>query len=282
VRRLLCLLVLAAAPSAAAAPQASVPVTERAAQGNVRAELSYLEETLAGGFTDYRDLRLTITRAGGVASWYLPPHTGSIDLMWPANGSVRGAKSVAVTDLDGDGVPEVALQLYTGGAHCCTEVFAFRWDGRAYRANAIDGGSSGIRQTDLDHDGRPEWVTADPSFEYLFTSFAGSGVPIRIYGYRNGVFADVTRTFRTEIARDAARWWGYYQQQRAHAPDDSRGVLAAWAADEYLLGAGAKVWAALAAANAHGDLTGDVAADWPAGAGYIAKLRRELHELGYS
>ena len=48
---------------------------------------------------------------------------------WPAG---RGdSRSIGLRDLDGDGEPEVLLELFSGGANCCLSTLIYR-----YRANA--------------------------------------------------------------------------------------------------------------------------------------------------
>jgi hypothetical protein len=267
------------------APQSTTPMMETATGGNVRAELDYVKEVDSSGFTSYRDLRLTISRDGReVAS--APPYPGSIDGLWPANGWQEGVKSVHVADLDGDHEPEVDVDLYSGGLHCCRMLWAYRWNGIMYGSHQMWTGSSPYTERDLNQDGRPEWITADSRFEYLFTSFAGSGVPLRIFGYQDGNFLAVTGKYPALVRKDAAQWWQLYQRQRSGPSHDSRGFLAAWAADKYLLGAGAKVWPALNAALRRGDLRGSTSGspsggDWPTGRAYMSKLRHELRQFGY-
>jgi DNA-binding beta-propeller fold protein YncE len=228
---------------------------------------------------------LTISRDGRVVAT-MPPSSGSIDGLWPANGWQEGVKSVHVADLDGDHEPEIDVDLYTGGLHCCRMLWAYRWNGTMYVSDEMWTGSYPYTERDLNHDGRPEWVAADSRFEYRFTSFAGSGVPLRIYDYRRGTFLVVTSQYPALVRKDAARWWRIYQRQRSGPSHDSRGFLAAWAADKYLLGAGAKVWPALSAALRRGDLRGSTSGSpsggaWPTGRAYISKLRQDLHQFGY-
>jgi hypothetical protein len=269
---------LAAAAAADAVPQKETPVTESATKGNVRADLSYVKVVESAGFTTYRDLRLTISRDGQVVESRQPPRWGSFNLLWPGS-SWKNSKSVHVADLDGDDEPEVTVDLYTGGAHCCRMLYAYRWNGTAYAAQQMQTGSSLYSQRDLDADGRPEWITADPRFEYLFTSFAGSAVPLRIYDYRDGNFVAVTGKFPSLVRKDATRWWRIYQRRpSSNYSDDNRGFLAAWAADMCLLGEGARVWPTLAAANRQGKLGGQGS---PTGLAYIGKLRQKLRAFGY-
>ena len=268
------------AGAAPAAPLATTPTTEVASSGNVRAQLSYVK-VVENGFTSYRDVRLTISRDGRqVAS--TAPQGQPGELPWPGYAWKPGAKSVHVADVDGDHDPEVMVDLYSGGLHCCRMLWAYRWNGTAYAADELDSGSESYAQRDLNRDGKPEWVTVDPRFEYLFTSFSGSGVPVRIFAFSGGAFVVVTPRYKSVIRTDTARWWRLYLRGRAQH-QDTRGFLAPWAADQYLLGAGAKVWPALDTALARGDLKGPRGdrGDWPTGRAYITKLRQKLTQFGY-
>jgi hypothetical protein len=124
-------------------------------------------------------------------------------------------------------------------------------------------------------------VTADARFEYLFTSFSASAMPIRIYDYRSGKFNVVTRSYRALIQKDVASWWRFYQRQRTATLHDNRGLLGAWAADMYLLGNGAKVWPAMQHALTRGDLTRPRGGIGPSGSVYVSRLRQKLRAFGY-
>ena len=69
--------------------------------------------------------------------------------------------------------------------------------------------------------------------------------PIQIWDYRHGRLLDVSRRFPSRVKRDANRLWGLYLRARREKNQTDRGVLPAWAADEYLLGHGEAVWPTL-------------------------------------
>ena len=83
-------------------------------------------------------------------------------------------------DLDG-GEPEVLVDLYTGGAHCCSFTLILRWDAAAQRYRSTLGywGNYGTRLVDLDHDGLPEFSAFDERFVYEYTAYVFSSAPIR-------------------------------------------------------------------------------------------------------
>jgi hypothetical protein len=58
--------------------------------------------------------------------------------------------------------------------------------------------------------------------------------PVQIWAYDRGTFRDVTRRFPRVISRDTAELWRYHLKYRRTRID--RYVLAAWVADESMLG----------------------------------------------
>ena len=60
-----------------------------------------------------------------------------------------------VVDLDADGEPEVLVDAYTGGAHCCALTEILRFDGAAYAPAETTWGNFGYALKDLDGDGPP-------------------------------------------------------------------------------------------------------------------------------
>jgi len=134
---------------------------------------------------------------------------------------------------------------------------------------------------DINRDGRPELVSADDRFAYVFTSFAGSLFPIGIWHFEEGRLVDVTRLFPNAVKRDRAKLLNTYRSFRRQKID-VRGVLAAWMADMSLLGEQERGWATLEGAYRRGelgprpDLTG-----WPQGRAYIRTLRTFLRKLDY-
>jgi hypothetical protein len=186
-----------------------------------------------------------------------------------------------VRDLDGDGEPEVLLDLYWGGAHCCTWSRVYRFAGGRYVPGVHLWGDVSYKLRDLDRDGIPEWISADDRFAYAFTDYAESGDPVQIWSYRAGRFVNVTRGFLPQVRSDASRWWRLYLAARGHRDRSVRGLLAAWAADEELLGNHGAVTSALARARERGDLAHGTVTDGRSPAAYIRALLAFLHRTGY-
>jgi hypothetical protein len=222
---------LVCATSTAAAPR---HVVETASATSTTAQLSYDYHPGAYAFSHPH---VTITRAGTtlVDTPVRPlPYHGLTLQVDPAH-YFEHAKSVFVRDLDGDGEPEVYLDLYWGGAHCCWYIQVYRYgpSGR-YSLRTHVWGNPQARRADLDHDRLPEFVSGDDRFPYEFTDYADSTWPVQIYRYRAGAFANVTRRFPSAIAADAARQWRTAFAKQ-NAGRTKRGVLASWAADECAL-----------------------------------------------
>lgn len=193
----------------------------------------------------YRNVRLRIERAGPtVLTARIPTDCPRCPLAGPTSAPLE------VRDLDADLEPEVLVDMFSGGAHCClyTFLYRFRSDTGSYVRTRANWGNAGYRLTDLDHDGTPEFSSADDRFAYAFTAYAFSVDPIRIWHFERGRLLNVTRAFPKLVARDAARLLASYRRTRRSQYPEVRGVLAAYVADQYLLGRPAVGWRLVRAA----------------------------------
>jgi hypothetical protein len=150
-----------------------------------------------------------------------------------APGDPAGTSAVKVADLDGDGEPEVLVDSFSGGAHCCLTARLLTFDGTGYTPLDIGYGDVGYTLKDADGDGRFELVGYDPRFSAVFTAFAGSAFPPSVLRVDHGATVDVTRRFPKLIRADAAA--RRKDLRKAERGDDVRGILAAYVADQYLL-----------------------------------------------
>jgi hypothetical protein len=243
--------------------------TETASLGTVSATFSY---TKVDDF-QYDGMDVQITRAG------VPAYTGVASspgcaTPYCAPGGIVDKTSLRVVDLDGDGEPEVTVDLYTGGAHCCVIAEIFRWTGNAYVSSTrnfadfgytLDGGT---------------FVTGDARFGYAFASFADSAMPVRLLVFHAGTWSDVTSTHPETLRADASRWLKAYKKRRNGTR--ALGLLAAWVADEYRLGPSRHAYANrfLTSELRAGRLRADQG--WPRGRSYISTLDRRLRAWGYA
>lgn len=108
------------------------------------------------------------------------------------------------TDINGDGIPDLIVEEYSGGAHCCssTVIYAVRGTARPY-FNVYTEHCSGQLE-DLDRDGRMEFVTCDASFAYGYCVYADSPRPNVVYGYdpKKGTYVPDTPRFAKYLTGD--------------------------------------------------------------------------------
>jgi hypothetical protein len=257
---------------------AALATTQTAQSGNVNATF-----TFSGSYPDFSGLQLTI--AQGSTLLYDEPVVSKLCGAYCAPGSASGkTSSVHVLDLEHDGQPDVLLDLYSGGAHCCwiEQIFSFDPGTMTYVMTQHDFGDPGEEVVDLRDNGHLEFLTADDWFAYEFTDFAASGLPIEILTFSDRHFSNVTRQFPKLVARDAAGWMKAFNSMAKQHYSDSVGVVAAWAADEELLGHAKLVNSFLATQLKAGHLNSALSPEEPGGAKFVAKLRKFLRTHGYT
>ncbi len=218
------LLVLALAGASAASAK-----TVSDSDGPVQSSFSYTE---SADRTEFKDFQLDISRNGALLlRTTLPKYQG----FFP--GGFLNQPTLNVEDLDGDGEPEVLLDLFSGGAHCCVTALVFRYQAasNSYKSLANDFGDVGFKLRNLDGKGPREFLSRDPVFSGAFSSYAESRFPIQVLRLRKGKFADVTSRFGKLVRADLRRHRAVYPRYRKQKLN-ARGVFAAVAADQYRLG----------------------------------------------
>ncbi|KPQ39573.1 MAG: hypothetical protein HLUCCO16_07195 [Phormidium sp. OSCR] len=139
---------------------------------------------------------------------------------------------VRFQDIDNDERPEVIVESYTGGAHCCTVHQIYRWTGGEFEEFILgpaDGGGGSFE--DLDGDGDLEFLTFNGGFLYRFSSYAGSFPPSLILSLGDDGFEDVTREYPQELRSRAERMRSVVQERDY----EINGVLAGYVAQKILL-----------------------------------------------
>jgi hypothetical protein len=252
---------LAAITTAVAAAAVAFPAAAGADDaGSQSASAGAVSATLSWGKAQYgvSNPLLVIVRAGATA-FDGSPVAGSDacrDGYCSFFASGKRKQSLQVVDLNGDGEPEVLVDAYTGGAHCCavTELAAF--NGSGYAVQELYWGNTGYDLKDLDGDGKPELVGYDDAFAGAFTSFAASVFPPRIVDYDptvKGSLRDVTDHFVALIRKN--RDQALHALKRARRQHyETLGAVAAYVADLYLLGDHEAVRPYLKRARKRGDL----------------------------
>jgi hypothetical protein len=239
----------------------ALATTIGASAGGVSATLSYVG---GPGITTKHE-RLTISRLGSVVYDRPVPSKGCFKVCGPGD-----KNPVHVADLYGDGGEDVVLDLFSGGADCCTieQVYVPSSAVNSYVLDQRNFGEAGAVLKDIGPSGRPEFVSANDAFYCQFTDCAASGLPLQIFEFSAERFVDVTRQHPKLIAVDAGNWIKLYYKH----PADNAGLIAAWAADEDNLGLEATVRTVLQLQTADGHLK----------ASFVRALQRFLKKHGYS
>lgn len=149
---------------------------------------------------------------------------------------------VFLKDLDGNGIAEVIVRIFSGGAHCCTNHTIYTRENNQFlktETGFLDGIGGNFQ--DLNGDRKLEFITIDNSFFYAFSSYAGSFPPSRIYTFEDGKFENVTRRYTQHLK---SRAWEMYQifLQSKKEQYEVNGVLAGYVAQKALLGEYEQGW----------------------------------------
>jgi hypothetical protein len=268
---ILAAVMLCAAAAATAAPPGAHRETARS--GAWVAVLSYVKKS-AGGLPRYTRMRLALSNASTTV--YDAPVLSRVAGAGQLQPGGFGRPSLRFRDLDADGTPELLLDLYTGGAHCCFLTQVFDLVASPPRKRELDFADAGARLIVVG--GRVLFRTNDPVFAYAFTDFADSGSPLALWSYTRSGMENVTRDEPALVRRDATTWWNAYRTQ-SRRKGDVRGLLAAWAADESLLGRAAQARTTLDGLARAGRL--EQGEDGAKGAAYVRQLWRFLARHGY-
>jgi hypothetical protein len=257
---------------AACAPAAAL------AAGGGTASVSASVGLLGSGRAGSSSLVLEIARNGAVV-YDQPVHASGCagpcrDVPVPPGKSV-----LHVLDLDGNGEPEVVLGLFTRGANCCfiDQVFSYDPGTQRYvtsQHNFLDAGATltqlGARWVFKSGDSR---VT-----ESGFTDTADSGTPLQLWRFSARQFSDVTRRYPALIRSDAAMWMRVFNRHVSNGV----GLIAAWAADEDLLGQSVMVDSTLRSLAAQDKLRTPLGLPQHSATAFVDHLEKLLHKLGYT
>jgi hypothetical protein len=204
------------------------------ASGSVSARLVYEPTTVEMPVT------LEITRDGVVTRFDAVERSGPTP---ESPYGVFAATPLTVRDLNGDGEPEVVVELYWGGAHCCTRSIIARFDPAVstYSLVTHDWRDAIWRLSDLDGDGTIEFVSFDPRWAYWGGSYADSPFPRQIWAWRNATLVDVSAEHGREMGVDMVRQWRRYRSAAAKGAT-GKGALAGHVADAYVIGRESAAW----------------------------------------
>ncbi|WP_264715185.1 peptidoglycan-binding domain-containing protein [Limobrevibacterium gyesilva] len=143
--------------------------------------------------------------------------------------------------------PQVVVTTYSGGAHCCTLTAAITQQADGSWLPIVVGqedGDFGYEYLDPVGDGYSVLVSTDGSFNYHFSSYAGSFPPNRIERLAGSAIEDVTRDPRYRpLLRERLR---KMEQDYGVGPrNEPNGFLAGWVAQKALVGELDSAWRAM-------------------------------------
>ncbi|HUY16064.1 MAG TPA: hypothetical protein VMV11_00740 [Acidimicrobiales bacterium] len=248
-----------------------------ATSGDVSATFTY-----TGTFPQSSNPRLTISRAGKVVDDVAVTSKWCGHQCWPDYVS-PGHSVLHVVRLRQHGPLDVVLDLYSGGAHCCTveQVFSFDASSGTYKKFEYNFGDPGTKLVPLGPGGRDVFLSADDSFAYAFTDYAASGMPLEILSFSHDAFHNVTRSYPQLVAKDATQWLSAFDSAASSHYQDTVGLAAAWAADEDLLGHVSAVQRFLRAEQRAGHLNSALSPIQPSGQKFVVALQTFLRRHGY-
>jgi len=127
------------------------------------------------------------------------------------------------TDLNADGYPDLVVETFSGGAHCCfgTQVYSLRPDAAVLILKKPESNAGGYFE-DLDADGISEFITYDDSFAYQYCPYA-AGVSVKVimaYDPRGDRYTPASLHYPEQYAEEIVT-----NQQRALA---APGELGEW------------------------------------------------------
>lgn len=249
----------------------------------IQVELSYQKFPEASSLK-YGNLRIQINRNGRVVLEAPVPRAGESARF----DFVKSESPAIVVDLEGDRQPEILLDFYTGGAHCCyyTVIYGYQPDTEEYAAIKHWWHNSYYNLVNLNNEGNLEFKSADDSFSYAFGPYATSFRPLQIWQYRQGKMIDVTRDFPKQVYSDSSRLYQIFEENKEQCNAQKwggchEGLLAAYLATKYLLEQEDSGWDFVRQAyRGNGCLVrGDRC---PGRQSYFQKLRSFLWDTGYS
>jgi hypothetical protein len=108
-------------------------------------------------------------------------------------------------DIDGDGVADVVVSRWSGGAHCCYTTTAYSVGAEVRTLLSIETGDCGPGEfADLDGDGVLEFTTCDDIWKDTYCSFALAPLPTVVFAYnaRQRQYRPSTPRFAGRLRRE--------------------------------------------------------------------------------
>ncbi len=109
----------------------------------------------------------------------------------PANADTAAQKKQVgllrrTADKTGDGIPDVMLEYFSGGAHCCWSTYFVNLGERADLVEVINTDNAYLTAIGKNPKGGLRFITNENAFAYWNMSYAGSPMPEVILEFKNG------------------------------------------------------------------------------------------------
>ncbi len=119
--------------------------------------------------------------------------------------NATGLDDLTGTDITGEGHPDVIVERYTGGAHCCSSTVIYDLGPKMSKVLEAPESNCGGTLQDLDGDGVYEFVTCDDLFAYVYCCYAGSPAARVILQYDGESYVPASPSFPEAYEEDIAR-----------------------------------------------------------------------------
>jgi hypothetical protein len=110
----------------------------------------------------------------------------------------QAGEAIETKDLTGDGIPDLIVSVWSGGAHCCFSIILFSLGEELKKIAEIEGYDSSVELKDFEGDGIYELVGRDWTFAYWETSFANSPAPQVVLRYQHGKYVLATDVMKKQ------------------------------------------------------------------------------------
>lgn len=108
--------------------------------------------------------------------------------------------SIKADEFGDDGKMDILIDLYTGGAHCCFNIYTGHTEENSFViTDSLWLGNSDYEIKDLNSDNRREIFASDDRFAYAFTNFAETRFSPLVYTVKDYKFENITKNFPETI-----------------------------------------------------------------------------------
>jgi len=127
----------------------------------------------------------------------------------------------SATDVNNNGIPDIIIDTFTGGAHCCSSTVVYDLGEIPTQILQTRESNYGGQFEDIDGDGIQEFLTADDVFAYVYCPYVSSPAPQVILSYDGavGFYVPVNKFYPERYAEAIAQSTTYAQT----APDGEMG-----------------------------------------------------------